>query len=90
LQIREPNVRAEEALLVPEEGIVDYKEVMNKLIELIIQMCSEIKYGSRINRLDQKPCGKLRKETKEGLIKFDFLINCTGLYSDRTFKNLKN
>ncbi|MFM8497240.1 MAG: FAD-dependent oxidoreductase, partial [Planctomycetia bacterium] len=50
LRIREPNVRADEALLVPEEGIVDYKAVMQKLVELIIQLGSEVKFSSRIDR----------------------------------------
>ena len=90
LRIREPNVRAEEALLVPEEGIVDYKAVMKKLIELIIQLGSEVKFSSRIDRLNQMPSGKVRIETKEGLSEFDFLISCTGLHSDRTYKNLTN
>lgn len=35
LRKREPMVRAIKALLVPEEGIVDYKGVMYKLVELI-------------------------------------------------------
>jgi len=90
LRIREPNVRADEALLVPEEGIVDYKAVMQKLIELIIQLGSEVKFSSRIDRLNQMPSGKVRIETKEALSEFDYLISCTGLHSDRTFKNLTN
>ena len=32
LKIREPFVRAEKALLVPEEGIVDYSAVMQKMV----------------------------------------------------------
>ena len=32
---REPNIMGLNALLVPEEGIVDYKGVMLKLVELI-------------------------------------------------------
>jgi L-2-hydroxyglutarate oxidase LhgO len=75
LRIREPNVRAEEALLVPEEGIVDYKAVMQKLIELIIQLGSEVKFSSRIDCLNQMPTGKVMIETKEGLSEFDFLIS---------------
>jgi len=90
LRIREPNVRAEEALLVSEEGIVDYKAVMQKLIELIIQLGSEVKFSSHIDRLNQMPGGKVGIETKEGLSEFDFLISCTGLHSDRTYKNLTN
>jgi L-2-hydroxyglutarate oxidase len=36
LKQREPNVRAKKALLVPEEGIVDYKQVMGVLAEYIL------------------------------------------------------
>ena len=35
LKKREPFVRAQKALLVPEEGIIDYKAVMQKLVERI-------------------------------------------------------
>ena len=63
---------------------------MQKLIELIIQLGSEIKFSSRIERLNQLSSGKVRIETKEALSEFDYLISCTGLHSDRTFKNLTN
>jgi L-2-hydroxyglutarate oxidase len=36
LKQREPNVRAKKVLLVPEEGIVDYKQVMGVLAEYIL------------------------------------------------------
>ena len=36
LKKREPFVNSKKTLLVPEEGIVDYKSVMNKLSEKIL------------------------------------------------------
>lgn len=53
LYAREPFVKATEALLVPEEGIVDYKGVMTKLVELIEakggRCCLTIRYGLLLN-----------------------------------------
>ena len=42
LKQREPNVRAKKALLVPEEGIVDYKQVMEVMAEYILNSGGKI------------------------------------------------
>ena len=39
---REPNVRAKKALLVPEEGIVDYKQVMDVMANFILNAGGKI------------------------------------------------
>ena len=48
---REPYVLGENALLVPEEGIVDYKGVMSKLVQLIKLHESEVIFSTKINTI---------------------------------------
>ncbi|MEE1884697.1 L-2-hydroxyglutarate oxidase [Pedobacter flavus] len=85
LKEREPFVVAKEALLVPEEGIVDYKAVMNQLASMILANGGEIILNTEINEV---------KETKDQLILtdgkgewlVDKLVSCAGLHSDRVFE----
>lgn len=83
---REPHVAAKKALLVPQEGIVSYKAVMLKLVELIEQAGGRIHFNTKIetvhNRTDRSI--SLKAEGQEWV--FDRLVSCTGLYSDRTFQ----
>jgi len=88
LKLREPFVRASKALLVPEEGIVDYKAVMHKMADMILQHHGEIHYN--ISKLDVK------RESQDKIIincnnndkEFDQLVSCSGLWSDRNFTKL--
>lgn len=84
---REPNIIGENALLVPEEGIVDYKGVMLKFVDLIKQKGGNVFFNTEINSVISK-----KKEIvinyKGNESTFDLVINCAGLQSDRVFKNL--
>jgi len=84
---REPNILGLNALLVPEEGIVDYKGVMLKLVNLIKLNGGNVIYNTEINSVVSK-----NNETiinyKEQEMTFDLVINCAGLHSDRVFENL--
>ena len=51
---REPNITGLNALLVPEEGIVDYKGVMSKLVELIKLNEGDVFFNSEINKVISK------------------------------------
>lgn len=88
LNLREPNVRAKKALLVPEEGIVDYKQVMQVLAQHVINSGGKIHTNNRV--IGVAPVnGKftlLKSEKFEQ--SFDLVINCSGLFSDRTYSNL--
>ena len=83
---REPNIVGENALLVPEEGIVDYKGVMLKFVDLIKQKGGNVFFNTRIDSVISK---KKIIVNYRGIEKiFDILVNCAGLQSDRVFKNL--
>ena len=88
LNKREPYLKANKALIVPEEGIVDYSSVMNKMAHLILQNGGSIYtqhkvLGSVINRNGRNTviCNNYEGD-------YDWIISCTGLHSDRNFKQL--
>jgi len=85
LKAREPMVRATSTLLVPEEGIVDYKAVMYKLVVLIEEMGGSVHFNSPVWRINESKSGELVVITEKDSYTFDRLVSCTGLHSDRTF-----
>lgn len=82
-QIREiePNAAGLEALRVPQEGIVDYPAVVQAMVEEIRERGGEVRFSSEVTRLRQN--GNWTIETRSGDFQADFLINCSGLHSDR-------
>ncbi len=88
LQSREPFVKASKALLVPEEGIVDYHQVMNKLAEKIVERGGEIYLNSKVLSSDRTTDEKIVLKTNKIEKVFDLVINCAGLFADRNYKNL--
>jgi L-2-hydroxyglutarate oxidase len=77
----EPNVGGIEALHVPQEGIVDYKKVIQKLSELIKNNGHIIKLNSKVISIKNDTVF-----TEYERFNYDILINCTGLYSDTISK----
>jgi len=86
LKQREPNVVVQKSLLVPEEGIADYKAVMHKLADLITDSGGKINLGNPITKVLEKPNGEISIQTMAGEQSFDLLVSCTGLFSDRNFQ----
>lgn len=85
LKLREPFVSAKQALLVPEEGIVDYKSVMRKLSSLILSNGGEILTGKEINEVSETAAGLTVSDGKDEW-EIDDLVSCAGLHSDRVFE----
>ena len=85
LKIREPYVVSKKSLLVPEEGIVDYKGVMKCLENQIKEYGGSIKLSSNIKKIENRK-NKIHINNVDD--EFDLLINCSGLQADLTFKNL--
>jgi L-2-hydroxyglutarate oxidase len=88
LKAREPMVQATEALLVPEEGIADYKAVMRKLVELIEDQGGRVHFNSPIWSVNQTKAGEIIIQTETTSYTMDRLVSCTGLHSDRAYKGL--
>lgn len=83
-QIREiePHAAGLAALHVPQEGIVDYPAVCEKLAELIRKQGGEIRLRARVSRLIPASDG-WTIETTAGEFDARFVITCGGLHSDR-------
>jgi L-2-hydroxyglutarate oxidase len=90
LKSREPHVVVKKSLLVPEEGIVDYHAVMQKLAELITHDGGTISLGGLIKQVEERPNGEVIVQTNAGAKSFDLLVSCTGLFSDRNYKWFTN
>lgn len=78
----EPHVQCLAGLKVSSTGIVNYHQVCQKYAELIQTQGSEIRFQSRVEKIQQTPSG-LVLETSQGEISTRFMINCAGLQSDR-------
>lgn len=88
LKLREPFVRAEKALLVPEEGIVDYTAVMQKMVHLIQENKGQIFYNTSIKSIEESSENEVVLSTPNNVYSFDYIVSCAGLWSDKTYTNL--
>ena len=78
----EPHVGGVAALRVPQEGIVDYPRVCERLVERLTERGVKVVTGARVQRLDRQGEGWIARTTG-GIFECDFIINCAGLHSDR-------
>lgn len=78
----EPHVNGIAAAHVPEEGIVDYRAVCDRLAAKVRDRGGRIVTGARVTRLTRSSGGWVA-ETAAGEFTADFLVNCAGLHSDR-------
>ena len=79
---REPHVQCVQAVLVPEEGIVDYPAVCNALVDRIVALGGEVRTSAEVRAISANGKGWII-QTSGGEIRSNFLINCAGLYCDR-------
>lgn len=80
LKQREPFVKSLKTLLVPEEGIVDYKGVMESMSNNIKEGGGEVFLSSKIEKI-KKIGNKIYIENNSSKA-YDYIINCTGLHAD--------
>jgi L-2-hydroxyglutarate oxidase LhgO len=78
----EPHVGGVAALLVPQEGIVDYPRVCEALVAKLADGGARVVTGARVKRLRHSGSAWVA-ETPAGAFEADFLITCAGLHSDR-------
>ena len=78
----EPHAAGVAALLVPQEGIVDYPAVCNALVAEIRAQGGNVVMGAEVVALRTAPVGWIA-ETTAGEFEADFLVNCAGLHCDR-------
>jgi L-2-hydroxyglutarate oxidase LhgO len=81
----EPHAAGIAAIHVPQEGIVDYPAVCEKLGELIRQAGGEIKLNTRVEKIISDG-GEKVVETSAGNFRAKFVVACGGLHADRVVK----
>ena len=88
LKDREPFVSSHKTLLVPEEGIVDYKGVMMSMKENIINSGGKVFLDTKIEKVDENK--NFIYINKNSSISYNTIIYTTGLQSDINFKKFTN
>jgi L-2-hydroxyglutarate oxidase len=78
----EPHVAGIAGLHVPETGIVDYVRVTEAFAKVVRKKGGEIRTGSKVRSVRRESQGMVL-DTPLGDVRCRFLINCTGLQSDR-------
>ena len=86
-QIREiePHAAGIAAIHVPQEGIVDYPGVCEKLGELIRKRGGQIQFNARVLRI-QQDSNTWTANTTAGDFSARFVVACGGLHADRLVK----
>ncbi len=91
LQAREPNVVGIGGIFVSTTGIVNYREVCNKMAEVFTELGGEIRLSHQVTALSES-AEQITITTqhceKEAIFNTKFLIACAGLAADRITKML--
>ncbi|MGZ9817741.1 L-2-hydroxyglutarate oxidase [Peribacillus simplex] len=78
----EPHVNGLGAIRVPQAGIVNYRQVSEKMADIIRGNGGEIKLNTKVEKIDED-LDEVIIDTNNGTIKARVVINCAGLHSDR-------
>lgn len=78
----EPHASGIAAIHVPETGIVNYRQVCERLAEKVRLAGGEVKFGAKVAAVHTKPDG-VTVATRAGEFTARQLVNCAGLHSDR-------
>lgn len=81
----EPHVCCLAGIRVPTTGIVNYKQVCQKYVDLISSQGGELLLNTKVESIFETSKGQ-RLETNNGTFETRFVINCAGLHSDRVAK----
>jgi L-2-hydroxyglutarate oxidase len=82
LKEREPHVSGLEGILVPQTGIVDYRQVAQAYAREIQRTGGDIQLGEQVLDI-QKGANEIVVATQTRSYSAKLVINCAGLYSDR-------
>jgi L-2-hydroxyglutarate oxidase len=78
----EPHAAGIKAIHVPEAGIVNYRQVCEKIGQLLTNAGHRIAHGTRVTRLVRQPGGVVVESTA-GTWQAKLVVNCAGLHCDR-------
>lgn len=80
----EPHVNCLEAIYVPQTGIIDYKSVAIKYLQLIQESGGELFLSNKVVKIINNK--EIEIITNKGSFITKTLVNCAGLYSDKITK----
>ncbi len=83
LKEREPSIQARAALLVPQTGIVDFKQVADAYRRVFTGWGGVLRTGFRVASIQTGRDEIVAHADSGDVIRATYLINCGGLYSDR-------
>jgi L-2-hydroxyglutarate oxidase len=78
----EPAAAGIKAIHVPEAGIVNYKQVCQRLAARIEEQGGQIITNARVNAIHERS-GEIVLDTQAGEWGVQYMVNCAGLHSDR-------
>ena len=78
----EPHVNGIAAIYVPEAGITDYRNIVERFAEIVQDQNGRIVLNAQVTDIQERQDGVTAVST-QGDFTANFLVNCTGLYSDR-------
>ncbi|RST71492.1 L-2-hydroxyglutarate oxidase [Siminovitchia acidinfaciens] len=78
----EPHVAGLAAIRVPMAGIINYKQVSEKIAEIIQEHGGDILLNTKVEKINEGS-DTVVIETSNGTVKANMVINCAGLHSDR-------
>jgi L-2-hydroxyglutarate oxidase len=78
----EPHAAGVRAIHVPEAGIVNYRQVCERLAERVREAAGEVVFGAKVTAVRQF-AESLAVVTPVGVFTAKQLVNCAGLHSDR-------
>jgi (S)-2-hydroxyglutarate dehydrogenase len=78
----EPHLAGIQGIRVPQTGIVNYKQVSQKLADIITKRGGEIHLNTTVKSMDEKP-DYVQIMTNKNFVECQLVINCAGLYSDK-------
>ncbi|MGB5719691.1 MAG: L-2-hydroxyglutarate oxidase [Woeseiaceae bacterium] len=88
LRRREPNVEGIGAFLVKATGIVDYRQICNRMAELLVELGGELRLNACVTNL-QESKEHIAVTTADGkTLETRYLITCAGLMADRVTRML--
>ncbi len=78
----EPHTAGIKAIHVPEAGIVNYKQVSQRLAERIRETGSQVLTSAKVTKIERK-ADKVIVTSEAGEVQADQIVNCAGLHCDR-------
>lgn len=78
----EPNLNGVKAIHVPYTGIIDYKDVCKKMLEILVNNGVEVFFNNRVVKIEKNNEGIII-QTSQQEVEANYYINCAGLFSDK-------